>query len=70
MTANSQRRNTFILRIWREDGESERNSRLWRGWIQSVHSGEETYIQDLDELIHFIEHHVGSLRDVRIERLR
>jgi hypothetical protein len=45
----------FILRIWWE-GESQ-----WRGWVQCANNQEERYIQDLGELLVFIQDRTGEL---------
>ena len=50
-------RHSFIVRIWREEGYAG-----WRGWVQHTRSGEATVVQDLDELLAFVEHRAGELR--------
>ncbi|HEY54069.1 MAG TPA: hypothetical protein G4N94_11490 [Caldilineae bacterium] len=62
MTPNAEKRNTFVLRIWREE-EDGREQDAWRGWIQHVRSGKEVYVQDLLSLIHFVEQRTGRLTD-------
>jgi hypothetical protein len=53
---SSAARHSFIVRIWREEG-----SVGWRGWVQHTRSGESTVVQDLDELLAFVEHRTGEL---------
>ena len=71
MPDQPQPRNSFVLRIWREE-EDGREQSIWRGWIQHVRSGEEVYVQNQAELIQFIEQHTGKLEDARhsLARLR
>ncbi len=44
----------FILRIWREPGESQAAWQAWRGKIEHVDSGRERYVVDLQEVNRFI----------------
>ena len=62
MTPNPKQRSTFVLRIWREEKDG-REQTVWRGWVQHVRSGEEVYVQDLTNLIHFMEQRTGKLTD-------
>ena len=58
-----ERRDSFLLRIWREDaGEHSRAALPWRGWIQHVHSGEAVYVEDVTKLIAFIQQWTGRLQ--------
>lgn len=58
----SEKRDAFLLRIWWEDVGSYPGTRqTWRAWVQHVRSGEATYVQDLDELLAFIERWAGRL---------
>ncbi|NOX63096.1 MAG: hypothetical protein GXP42_14315 [Chloroflexi bacterium] len=52
-------RDTFVLRIWREDDEA--GHRPWRGWVQHVQSGDECYVNSIHELLRFIEDRAGEL---------
>lgn len=62
MTPLSKRDSSFVVRIWWEEADDEPGSRrLWRGWVQHVRSGEATYIQDLEELLSFLERWAGRL---------
>lgn len=54
---------SFIVRIWWEEEEADaRDRHFWRGWVQHVRSGEVTYVQDVEQLLNFIERWTGSLR--------
>ncbi|MFZ5500948.1 MAG: hypothetical protein ACOY58_03435 [Candidatus Micrarchaeota archaeon] len=53
--------NSFVLRIWWEDAQSQH--RFWRGKIQHAASGESAYVQTFDDLRAFIEARTGCLRD-------
>jgi hypothetical protein len=56
MKENSMRKNSFIVRIWWTEEQTE-----WRGLVQHVHSGEAALVQSLDELVAFIERRTGQL---------
>lgn len=43
----SSRREVFVVRLWRENGEGE----PWRGQVQHVRTGRETGVRDLPELL-------------------
>ena len=61
------RRAAFILRIWWEQKDS---NPIWRGQIQHAASGDSRYFQSVNELLHFVELHVGPLvtKEVSTER--
>ncbi len=44
----------FIIRMWLEPREKKDALPEWRGMIQRVASGEQRYIQDLDDVKAFI----------------
>ena len=50
MTKRQAQREAFVVRIWREHGQSK-----WRGWVQHVRSGDSAAFNNLDELLTFIE---------------
>jgi hypothetical protein len=56
MTEKRTQRESFVIRIWRESGRSE-----WKGWIQHAGSGDSATLQDLSELMSFIERWTGRL---------
>jgi hypothetical protein len=56
MEQKTTHRDTFIVRIWREEG-----SPGWRGRVQHVHTGDSAPVQSLDELVAFIECRTGKL---------
>jgi hypothetical protein len=49
-------RNSFLIRIWREQDQT-----AWRGWVQHIRTGEATPIRDLEELKEFFERYSGQL---------
>ena len=63
MTNIPNHRDTFVLRIWREE-EDGREQSAWRGWVQHVSSGDQRYLQSTQELIRFIEGYAGELAEV------
>jgi hypothetical protein len=44
---------TFVVRLWLERGDDE-GSRVWRGHITHVMSGERRYVQSLEGIDAFI----------------
>lgn len=49
--------NSFVLRIWWEEGERP----IWRGWIQHAATSQSHYFSRLTDLLAFVEMHTGSL---------
>ncbi len=47
LDTDSFKRETFIIRLWRENTPEAR----WAGQIQHVRSGEKVVVQDLDTLL-------------------
>lgn len=52
---------SFILRIWVEESDLESKKILWRGHITHVQSKERRYIEDLFEVVTFIESYLQPL---------
>jgi hypothetical protein len=50
MIDNPAQRESFIVRIWWEQGQAE-----WKGWVQHVRSGDSALLQDLQDLISYLE---------------
>ncbi len=50
MINRQAQRESFILRIWREKGQSE-----WKGWVQPIHSGDSAPLASLQELMPYLE---------------
>ncbi len=65
----SEKRSTFVFKIWREE-DSVREQSVWRGWVQHVHSGDRRYLQSTQELIQFIEKYTGELTSIPPSRLK
>ena len=62
MTPLHQPHSSFVIRIWWEEMDTSADSQpIWRGWVQHTRSGEETYVQDLEGLLGFIELRTGKL---------
>jgi hypothetical protein len=53
---SSADRHSFVIRIWREEGNAG-----WRGWVEHTRTGETSFVQELDELLAFIECRTGKL---------
>jgi hypothetical protein len=49
---------TFIVRLWPES--SERPEDAWRGQVEHVQSSDKRYVQEMDQIVEFIEQHFGS----------
>ena len=47
------RRVTFLIRLWVEDDETLENS--WRGQVEHVQTGENQYVQEMAQVVSFIE---------------
>jgi hypothetical protein len=45
MVNSREHRESFIVRIWQEQGQPE-----WKGWVQHVRSGESAFLENLDDL--------------------
>ena len=43
-------RHSFVVRIWREVGHNQ-----WRGWVQHIRTGDERLVEEMDQLLAFIE---------------
>jgi hypothetical protein len=52
----SAARHSFVVRIWREESDAG-----WRGWVEHTRTGEASFVQELDELLAFIECRTGKL---------
>lgn len=49
-------RHSFVVRIWQEEGRA-----TWRGWVEHTRTGEAAFVQELAELVSFIEARTGRL---------
>ncbi|PKN92464.1 MAG: hypothetical protein CVU44_15125 [Chloroflexi bacterium HGW-Chloroflexi-6] len=47
-------RHSFIVRIWVEPRENADEQTAWRGMVQHVVSGEQTYFQTFEEMVAFM----------------
>jgi hypothetical protein len=47
-------RHSFIVRLWAESREIADERPAWRGMVQHVLSGEQTYFQTFDEMVSFM----------------
>mgnify|MGYP003565314768 FL=1 len=57
----------FVLRIWWEEGEGPP---IWRGWVQHAASGDSCCVQQLTDLVAFLETRTGSLDTTLIREMR
>jgi len=58
MGKEQQRSNSFVFRIWWEEGAA---GTFWRGWVQHAASGESRYFERLADLLAFVEAQTGPL---------
>lgn len=58
MPQTQRRSDSFVLRIWWEDGGE---SPAWRGWVQHAATGETRYFGHVADLLAFVETHTGPL---------
>lgn len=49
--------NSFVLRIWWEEGEPP----MWRGWVQHAATSQSHYFDRLTDLLAFVQARTGSL---------
>lgn len=49
-------RHSFVVRIWQEEAGA-----AWRGWVEHTRTGEAAFVQELEELLSFIEARAGRL---------
>lgn len=61
----TSRRDAFVVRIWRENGE-----RSWQGWVQHAGTGESASVRRIDELLAFIEKRAGKLSEATRKGIR
>ena len=50
MVNGQAQRESFIVRIWWEQGQPE-----WRGWVQHICSGDSASLHNLQDLIAYLE---------------
>jgi hypothetical protein len=50
MINGQAQRESFVVRIWRENGQSE-----WKGWVQHVCSGDAIPLRNLQDLVSYLE---------------
>ncbi|MBN2550497.1 MAG: hypothetical protein JXB15_15135 [Anaerolineales bacterium] len=55
MAQDPVRRESFILRVWREG-----KNQAWKSWIQHADSGASTIVYNLADLWAFIEQHTNE----------
>lgn len=65
MEKGTTHRDTFIIRIWRDEGKPG-----WTGRVQHVGTGQTALVQSLDKLLAFIEHQTGKLTDTSHKGLK
>ncbi len=57
MKPNVTHSHSFVVRIWREGDDAGH----WRGWVQHAGTGEAAYVNNLNELLTFVERRAGPL---------
>jgi hypothetical protein len=50
---------SFVVRLWLENSEGDRNTAIWRGSIEQVGSDGRIYFSDLDGITRIIQTQVG-----------
>ena len=58
MAERRNQSNSFVLRIWWDEGNAQP---IWRGWVQHARSGETRYFERLADLLAFVETYTESL---------
>lgn len=66
MNEERSRSNSFVLRVWWEEGESP----IWRGWVQHAASGDACYVHRVADLVAFVETHTGALDVMPVKETR
>jgi len=65
MVRSRELRESFIVRIWQEQGQAG-----WKGWVQHVRSGDSAFFEDLDDLPTFVKRWTVGLIDEKPQGLR
>jgi hypothetical protein len=52
---------SFIVRVWLEETAEEAGRAIWRGSITHVPSGQRKYLQELGELVAFIQVYLQTM---------
>ncbi|MFL7794723.1 MAG: hypothetical protein AB8I69_21445 [Anaerolineae bacterium] len=63
MDDRQHRSDSFVVRIWWEEGGE---SPVWRGWVQHAASGETRYFHRVGDLLDFVEGCTGALIKLEI----
>jgi hypothetical protein len=58
LESRGYRSNSFVIRIWWEEGKE---LPTWRGWVQHAASGQSLYFRHMLDLLAFVEAHTGPL---------
>jgi len=58
VTKKQRRSNSFVLRVWWEEGTQPDQ---WRGWVQHAATGATRYFRQVADLLAFIEARTGPL---------
>ena len=61
MDLPESRIHSFLIRIWLEETAEESKRAKWRGHITHVPSGERRYLQDLNDIISFIQPYLARM---------
>ena len=65
MGKQQARRESFVVRIWQEQGQS-----AWKGWVQHVRSGESALLDDVDDVSRFVKRWINRPADERQRGLK
>jgi hypothetical protein len=61
----SVERQSFVVRIWREEGDAG-----WRGWVQHTRTQKSATVESLKALLDFVERQAGNLTGTAPKNLR
>jgi hypothetical protein len=51
---------SFIVKLWLEEPGNKAERLLWRGYVTHVPSGQRRYLNDLQDIVRFVESYVSE----------
>ena len=61
---------SFVIKLWLDDTDREREPAPWRGYITHVSSGTRRYLKDVDDIVKFIEPYLEAIGVAKRPRWR
>jgi hypothetical protein len=61
---------SFIVKLWLDDGARRKGMKGWHGHITHVPSGERRYLKELQDIVTFVKPYVGDVDTTFISQLR